>query len=61
MMQDILLVDDDPNLLQGLIRTLRGFYKVQTAPAAPKRSACSDESGPFAVVVSECACRTWTA
>jgi len=52
-MQDILLVDDDPNLLQGLSRTLRGFYKVQTATGGEQALRLLDESGPFAVVVSD--------
>jgi CheY-like chemotaxis protein len=53
----ILLVDDEPRLLDGLRRTLRGRYVISTANSGPEGLTTLRESveegEPFAVVVSD--------
>jgi response regulator RpfG family c-di-GMP phosphodiesterase len=49
----ILLVDDEPNLLQGLRRQLRTDFSVETAVGGPEGLARLADAGPFAVVLSD--------
>ena len=49
----ILLVDDDPNLLAGMSRQLRGKFTVATALSGPEGLLALRDQGPFAVVVSD--------
>jgi response regulator RpfG family c-di-GMP phosphodiesterase len=49
----ILCVDDDVNLLEGLVRSLRGHYKVETAADAKAALENLKTAEPFAVVVSD--------
>jgi len=49
----VLCVDDDPNVLEGLSRQLRRHYSVHTASGGMLGLAVLEESGPFAIVVSD--------
>ena len=49
----ILLVDDDPQLLAGLKRRLRGRFEVATAPGGPEALAVMSRQEPFMVVVTD--------
>ena len=49
----ILLVDDDPNLLAGMNRQLRGKFAVATALSGPEGLLAMRDQGAFAVVVSD--------
>lgn len=49
----VLLVDDDPNLLEGLRRTLRGRCRVETAVGPRAAIAILEQDTDFAVVVSD--------
>jgi CheY-like chemotaxis protein len=53
----VLLVDDEPRLLDGLRRTLRGRYVISTATWGAEGLAAiveaEDQGAPFAVVVSD--------
>jgi CheY-like chemotaxis protein len=53
----ILLVDDEPRLLDGLRRTLRGRYVINTATSGAEGltliEQAVDDGNPFAVVVSD--------
>jgi DNA-binding response OmpR family regulator len=53
----VLLVDDEPRLLDGLRRNLRGRYVISTASSGPEGldalKESVDENNPFAVVVSD--------
>jgi response regulator RpfG family c-di-GMP phosphodiesterase len=51
----ILCVDDDPNLLQGLVRILRARYEVETAPGGAAALEILENRGStsFAVVVAD--------
>lgn len=57
MSKRILLVDDEPRLLDGLRRTLRGRYVTSTATSGEEALTLIDDSvregNPFAVVVSD--------
>jgi response regulator RpfG family c-di-GMP phosphodiesterase len=57
MSERILLVDDEPRLLDGLRRTLRGRYVITTATSGPDGLTLIEESAhegnPFAVIVSD--------
>jgi CheY-like chemotaxis protein len=57
MTERVLLVDDEPRLLDGLRRSLRGRYAISTATSGPEAlTALSDsaaEGTPFAVVLSD--------
>lgn len=53
MRHRILLVDDEPNLLQGLKRTLRSRYDIATATDGAEALAVIGRDEPFAVVVSD--------
>ncbi len=49
----IMLVDDDPNVLQGFKRHLRSAYDVELAVGGPQAIEAFTSKGPFAVVVSD--------
>jgi response regulator RpfG family c-di-GMP phosphodiesterase len=51
MSQRILCVDDDPNILAGLQRTLRRQFTVDVALGGEQALAAIDEHGPYAVIV----------
>lgn len=57
MSKRILLVDDEPRLLDALRRTLRGRYVISTANSGPEALSLIgkslQEGAPFAVVVSD--------
>src|SRR5918911_2964995 len=49
----VLCVDDEPNVLEGLRRTLGGHYRVRTAVGGAAGLEAIEREGPFAVVVSD--------
>jgi response regulator RpfG family c-di-GMP phosphodiesterase len=49
----ILCVDDEQNVLEGLTRTLRSLYSVETAVGGEQGLEKLKSSGPFAVVTSD--------
>jgi CheY-like chemotaxis protein len=53
MTQRILLVDDEPNVLQGFKRHLRKSYEIELADSGASALRMIQGSGPFAVVVSD--------
>jgi response regulator RpfG family c-di-GMP phosphodiesterase len=53
MNQRVLFVDDEPNVLEGIQRTLRKQLELQTASSGAEALRLIGESGPFAVVVSD--------
>ena len=53
MTTKVLLVDDDPALLAGLVRRLRRNYTVETAADGAAGLAALQRGGPFAVVISD--------
>ena len=53
MTEKILLVDDEPNILQSMHRQLRKRFKVVTAESGDEALSTLKEKGPFAVIVSD--------
>jgi response regulator RpfG family c-di-GMP phosphodiesterase len=53
MSQRVLFVDDEPNVLEGIQRTLRKQVDLQTASSGEAALRLMREAGPFAVVVSD--------
>ncbi|MDA7977411.1 MAG: response regulator [Pirellulales bacterium] len=53
MNRKLLLVDDDPNILQGYKRQLRKIFEIETAIGAHEGLEAIASQGPFAVVVSD--------
>jgi response regulator RpfG family c-di-GMP phosphodiesterase len=53
MNDQILLVDDEPNVLQALRRGLRGKFQLQLAEGGSQALELLRKSGPFAVIVSD--------
>jgi CheY-like chemotaxis protein len=49
----ILCVDDEKNVLEGLSRTLRALYSVETAVGGSQGIEVLKAKGPFVVVVSD--------
>jgi len=49
----ILMVDDEPNILQGYTRTLRSFFNVITATSGAAGLEALRKQNSFAVVVSD--------
>jgi response regulator RpfG family c-di-GMP phosphodiesterase len=49
----ILCVDDEENVLEGLTRTLRSLYSVETAVGGTKGLEVLKSKGPFAVILSD--------
>ncbi len=53
MSQKVLLVDDEPNVLQGFKRHLRKKYDLELAVGGEAAVQTMREQGPFAVIVSD--------
>jgi response regulator RpfG family c-di-GMP phosphodiesterase len=53
MNQRVLFVDDEPNVLEGIQRTLRKQVELQTASSGAEALRLMREAGPFALVVSD--------
>jgi len=53
MPQKILLVDDDENILQGYSRNLHRRFDLEVACMGPQAIQIIEETGPFAVLVSD--------
>lgn len=53
MNKKILLVDDEPNVLEGYKRTLRREYQISIAESGQQALSMIASEGPFAVVVSD--------
>jgi response regulator RpfG family c-di-GMP phosphodiesterase len=53
MNQRVLFVDDEPNVLEGIQRTLRKQVELQTATSGAEALRLMRETGPFALVVSD--------
>ncbi len=53
MSDQVLLVDDEPNVLQALRRGLHGKFKVHLAEGGKQALKMLKSDGPFAVVVSD--------
>lgn len=53
MINKILFVDDEPNVLQGIQRTLRKDFDIHVADGGEHALAMISSEGPFAVVVSD--------
>lgn len=51
--EKILLVDDEPYVVEALIRQLRKSYPVDTAASATEALEKLDTKGPYAVIVSD--------
>ena len=50
----VLLVDDEPNVLNGVRRSLRGDFDVHTALSGAEALRLLEEGEPFGVIVSDC-------
>ncbi|MEO7208298.1 MAG: hypothetical protein ABI356_01770 [Steroidobacteraceae bacterium] len=53
MNQRVLFVDDEPNVLEDIQRTLRKQVELQTASSGAEALSLKRETGPFALVVSD--------
>jgi response regulator RpfG family c-di-GMP phosphodiesterase len=53
MMEKILLVDDEPNILEGYTRGLRKKFDIEVALGGREGLKVMEEQGPFSVVVSD--------
>lgn len=53
MKAKILLVDDEPNVLQAYTRVLRGQYLLATAESGAQALSLLEQQGPYAVIVSD--------
>jgi CheY-like chemotaxis protein len=53
MAEQILLVDDDSNILDGYRRSLKGSFLLETAPGGAQALKMIAEKGPFAVIVAD--------
>jgi response regulator RpfG family c-di-GMP phosphodiesterase len=53
MTTKILLVDDDPNILAGYRRLLRGKFEIDISESGKEALIAIEENGPYAVVVSD--------
>ena len=53
MSEQILLVDDDRNVLDGYRRNLRGEFSVDTVESGQEALAQLESKGPYAVVISD--------
>ena len=53
MTEKILLVDDEPNVLQSMRRQLRKRFEITTAESGDEALVILKEKGPFAVIVSD--------
>jgi FixJ family two-component response regulator len=52
-MERVLIVDDEPNVLQGLRRQLRNEFDLELAVGGAEGIQAAKDLGPFAVVVSD--------
>lgn len=52
-MKKVLFVDDEPGVLQGIVRNLRGKLEIFTATSGAEGLAQISSEGPFAVVVAD--------
>jgi response regulator RpfG family c-di-GMP phosphodiesterase len=50
----VLFVDDEPNVLNGVRRSLRGDFDVHTALSGAEALKLLEEAEPFGVIVSDC-------
>ena len=53
MSERVLLVDDEPNVLDALRRQLRKSFEVDTADGGPQGLEAIRKNGPYAVIVSD--------
>jgi response regulator RpfG family c-di-GMP phosphodiesterase len=53
MSENILFVDDEPNVLQSMQRQLHNRFQVRTAGSGEEALLILKEEGPFAVIVSD--------
>jgi FixJ family two-component response regulator len=53
MAEAVLFVDDEPHLLEGIARSLRQHFTIYTATSGAGGLRLMQQSGPFAVVVSD--------
>lgn len=53
MNEQILFVDDDPNILAGYKRVLRNQFQIATAQGGEEGLATLESQGPFAVVMAD--------
>ena len=53
MPEQILLVDDDRNILDGYRRNLRGEFLIDVAQSGQEALGLLDSKGPYAVVISD--------
>ena len=53
MSDKVLFVDDEPAVLEGFRRTLRGKFEVVTAVSGEQGLAAIRDHGPFGVVISD--------
>jgi response regulator RpfG family c-di-GMP phosphodiesterase len=53
MTRKVLFVDDEPNVLEGIQRSLRKQVDMQTAPGGVEGLRILREEGPFALVISD--------
>ena len=53
MSERILFVDDEPNVLEGIRRSLHKLGEVHTASGGPDGLRMLREIGPFALVISD--------
>lgn len=51
--EKVLFVDDDPSLVEGIVRHLRKRFDVTPAAGGPEGLGLIETEGPFAVVVSD--------
>ena len=49
----ILLVDDEPEVLEGYARVLRRRFTVETAPGGEQALTLLETRGPYAVLVAD--------
>jgi len=49
----VLCVDDEPNVLEGLARHLRGHFRLKTSADASAALEILSKEGPFSVIVSD--------
>jgi len=49
----VLFVDDEPNVLDAIQRSLRKHIEIQTAPSGAEGLRLLQEAGPFALIVSD--------
>jgi DNA-binding NtrC family response regulator len=53
MTERVLFVDDEPNVLEAIQRTLRKHVDLQTASSGAAGLRVLNETGPFALVISD--------